>query len=108
MPTTTSAAEHPAASRPGYVIGHITVRDPGKWRDYCAAVPASLAPWRAEIVFRGQRHAVFHGSHDHQLTVVIRFPDIAAATQWHASPAYQTLVPLRNAAADVTLLGFDT
>ena len=92
----------------GYVIGHITVKDERKWQAYCAQVPASLTPWGAEIVFRGKRHAVFAGSHPHMLTVVLRFPDVTAAAQWHASPTYQALVPLREQAADVTLLGFET
>lgn len=103
-----TTAATPSSARPGYVIGHITVKDDALWQAYCAEVPASLAPWGAEIVFRGQRHAVFHGQHDHERTVVIRFPDVAAAVQWHASPAYQALVPLRERAAAVTLLGFDT
>ena len=98
----------PSSPQPGYVIGHITVRDPQKWADYCAQVPATLAPWGAEVVFRGLRQAVFSGQHGHDRTVVIRFPDVASALAWHDSPAYQALLPLRHQAADVTLLGFDT
>ena len=35
-----------------YVIGHITVKDAGKWDAYRGAVPATLAPWGAELVFK--------------------------------------------------------
>lgn len=100
--------DSPPTARPGYAIGHITVRDAAKWQDYCARVPATLQPWGAEIVFRGRREAVFSGAHTHDLTVVIRFPDVASVVAWHGSAAYQALVPLREEAADVTLLGFDT
>ena len=96
------------AARPGYAIGHITVRDPVVWQTYCAAVPATLEPWDAEIVFRGKRHAVYSGTHPATDTVVIRFPSLAAVDGWQASAAYQAIVPLREAAADVTLLAFET
>lgn len=88
------------------VIGHITVKDEEKWAQYRAQVPATLAPWGAELLFRGQLAAVLDGRHGHRDTVVIRFPDRAAADAWHASPAYQALIPLRQAAADLDLLTF--
>jgi uncharacterized protein (DUF1330 family) len=91
---------------PAYAIGHITVRDPAGWQDYCRQVPATLAPFNGEVMLRGQVHDVLHGAHAHVHTVVLRFPDTAAAAGWHASPAYQALVPLRDAAADVVLVSY--
>jgi uncharacterized protein (DUF1330 family) len=69
-------------------------------------VPATLAPWHAELLFRGQLAAILDGRHQHTDTVIIRFPDQAAADAWHASPAYQALTPLRRQAADLELLTF--
>lgn len=91
-----------------YVIGHIAIKDPLKWEAYRSQVPATLAPWNAELVFRGKLFAVFGGSHPQSDTVVIRFPDPDAVRRWFASPAYQALIPLRQEAADVTLLGYET
>lgn len=91
---------------PAYVIGHITVKDAAKWAEYRARVPATLAAWGGELVFRGQRAALLAGEHPHADVVVLRFPDLAAAEAWHASPAYQALVPLREQAADVTLISY--
>jgi uncharacterized protein (DUF1330 family) len=88
------------------VIGHITVKDEEKWAQYRAQVPATLAPWGAELLFRGQLAEVLDGQHRHTDTVVIRFPDQAAADAWHSSPAYQALIPLRTEAADLDLLTF--
>lgn len=88
------------------VIGHITVKDEEKWAQYRAQVPATLAPWGAELLFRGQLAEVLDGQHRHTDTVVIRFPDRAAADGWHASAAYQALIPLRRQAADLDLLTF--
>ena len=88
------------------VIGHITVKDEEKWAQYRAQVPATLAPWGAELLFRGQRAAVLSGEHPHTDTVVIRFPDAAAVAGWYNSPAYQALIPLRRQAADLVLVSF--
>lgn len=89
------------------VIGHITVKDAEKWAEYRGKVPATLEPWGAELLLRGTLAEVFSGAHSHTDTVVIRFPDLAAARSWHASPAYQALIPLRKQAADVTLLLYE-
>lgn len=90
-----------------YVIGHITIKDPDKWAQYRDQVPATLAPWGAELMLRGRLAAVLGGSHAHSDTVVIRFPDLQAVHAWHTSAAYQALVSLRQQAAEVDLLAFE-
>lgn len=88
------------------VIGHITVKDAEKWAQYRAQVPATLAPWGAELLFRGQRASILAGNHDHLDTVVIRFPDADTVDAWYNSPEYQALIPLRQQAADLDLVVF--
>lgn len=95
--------ETPAA----YLIGHLTVKDPDKWSTYRSLVPATLAPWGAEVVLRGHLVAVLAGPHHYTDTVVIRFPSTAAITEWYASPDYQALLPLRTAAAEIVLLSYE-
>jgi uncharacterized protein (DUF1330 family) len=91
-----------------YLVGHITVKDTEKWIKYRDQVPATLAPWRAEVSFRGKRVATFSGEHPYDDIVVIRFPDKEAVESWHSSPAYQALIPLRQEAAEVLLLSYET
>jgi uncharacterized protein (DUF1330 family) len=88
------------------VIGHITVKDAEKWAQYRAQVPATLAPWGAELLFRGQRADILAGQHEHLDTVVIRFPDADSVDAWYNSPEYQALIPLRQQAADLDLVVF--
>ena len=88
------------------VIGHITVKDEAKWAQYRAQVPATLAPWGAELLFRGSAERVLSGPHEYSDTVVIRFPDSAAVDGWYQSAAYQALIPLREQAADLILVSF--
>ncbi len=90
-----------------YIIGHITIKDPVRWAEYCSKVPATMAPWNAELVFRGKTVQVLSGPHPHSDTVVARFPDSTALRAWHESDAYQALIPLRNAAAEVVLVAYD-
>jgi uncharacterized protein (DUF1330 family) len=90
------------------IIGHVTVRDSAKWDQYCARVPATLAPFGAALLLRGRRLRVLAGVHSHTDTVVIRFPDAASVERWYASTAYQELIPLREVAADVTIVAFET
>ncbi len=88
------------------VIGHITVKDEEKWAQYRAQVPATLAPWGAELLFRGQRTDILAGTHTHLDTVVIRFTDADTVDAWFNSPEYQALIPLRQQAADLDLVVF--
>jgi uncharacterized protein (DUF1330 family) len=91
-----------------YLVGHITVKDVKKWIKYREQVPATLEPWGAEIAFRGKRVAVFSGELPYDDIVVIRFPDKEAVNSWHYSPAYQALLPLRQQAAEMLLLAYET
>ena len=89
------------------VIGHITVKDAEKWALYREQVPATLAPWNAELLFRGTLTDVFSGPHAFADTVVIRFPSLDAMRGWFNSAAYQALIPLREQAADLILTGYE-
>jgi uncharacterized protein (DUF1330 family) len=91
-----------------YVIGHINVKDPEKWIEYRGKVPATLVPWGGELILRGRRVAVLSGEHSYTDAVVIRFPDADAAAGWYSSPAYQMLIPIRNQAAEMILISYES
>ena len=90
-----------------FALGHISIKDPAKWAEYRDRVPGTLAPFGGELMFRGKLAATLSGKHAHTDTVAIRFADLATAQAWHDSPAYQALIPLRQQAADITLLLFE-
>lgn len=89
-----------------FVVGQITVKNPAKWEEYRSRVPQTLEPWGAELVFRGALERVYSGETTHPDIVVIRFPSLTAVDNWFASAAYQALIPIRQQAADVTLLSY--
>ncbi len=86
-----------------YLVGHITVKDDGLWQKYMAGVQESLAPFDCKIIFRGQLDRILAGQHDHNLVVVIEFPDQTTLNNWYGSEKYQSLIPLRDKAADVVI-----
>ena len=90
-----------------YAIGHITIKNEQRWMEYRNKVSATLEPWGGEIMFRGKLSSVLSGDHKHTDVVVIRFPSLRALEDWHSSPRYQSIVPLREAAADVDLLSYE-
>ena len=92
----------------GYVIGHITVKNPQKWAEYRVQVPSTLHPWGGEVILRGRNVAVLSGKHAYTDTVVIRFPDAGAAKSWYQSEAYQALIALRDLAADIVLVCYES
>ncbi|MEN9887355.1 MAG: hypothetical protein RL758_1933 [Pseudomonadota bacterium] len=91
---------------PAFAIGHITVLNPDLWDEYRSRVPATLEGTGGELMFRATTARVLGGSHAHEQTVVIRFPDLATLNRWFDSDAYQALVPLRERAAKVDLVAF--
>ena len=89
---------------PAYVIGQIRVRDAVKWQEYVSQVAATVIAHRGHIEFRGEVSEIFSGDFTFDSVVVLRFADEADAKAWHLSDAYQRLIPLRDAAAEVTLV----
>jgi uncharacterized protein (DUF1330 family) len=80
------------------VVGRARVKNQGKWALYRAGVGKTLKRFHADVIFRGKRSDC-----ESDDIVVIRFPDIGAAHEWHQSVQYQGLIPLRDEAATVTL-----
>lgn len=90
-----------------YVVGQIQIIDPLKWQQYRDQVPGTLVSWNAELVFRGVKALNLALQNSYTDIVVIRFPTIEAAHGWFQSDAYQALIPLRDAAAQVLLTSYE-
>ena len=91
-----------------YLVGHITVKDDELWQEYMAGVAESVAPFDAEVVFRGQLVKVLAGQHEHDLVVVIKFSDQSTLDNWYGSEKYHSLIPLRDKAANVVITTYKT
>ena len=87
-----------------YVIGHILVRDPVVWQEYVSQVGATITGHGGEVLFRGSKEVELNGALASDRVVALRFADIDEARRWHNSAAYQKLIPVRDACAEVTLV----
>jgi len=90
-----------------YLVGQVRIIDHDKWQQYVTGVAESLVPFDAQIVFRGKRLEVLAGEHDRDLSVVIRFADQQTLEGWFNSEAYQSLIELRDSAAEVTIITYE-
>ena len=90
------------------MIATIVVRNPEKLKEYLSRTQAVAAPFGAELVARGQARRVLNGhAAGEHLVVVVRFADHERLEQWFDSSDYQALVPLREEAAEITMVSYD-
>ena len=91
-----------------YLVGHISVKDEELWQQYVAGVSESLSAFESKVIFRGKRVSVLAGSHEHTRVVVIEFSDHVTLDNWFQSDKYQSLIPLRDEAADVVMTTYES
>ena len=99
-----------AASQFAYLTGHIRVRDVAKWHEYLSQVDQTITVYGGQILLRGLQQEVVTNpaklDEKFERLVVLRFADKPALDRWYASPEYAQLKPLREAAADVTVVTY--
>ncbi len=91
-----------------YAIGNITVKDEAKWSEYKSKVPETITPWGGELVFRGEKLKNYSGNSKHTDNVIIKFPNQQALDDWYQSDAYHALIPIRELAADIDLISYQS
>jgi uncharacterized protein (DUF1330 family) len=79
-----------------YVVNEIWVTEPERFSTYAAQVPPTLAPFGGRYVVRSGFSQVIEGAPPGRI-VILEFPDRDAALAWRASPAYQAILPIRDA-----------
>ena len=90
---------------PAYVVALIeAITDPDAYARYVAQVEATLSPFGGRFLARKPDPAALEGTFRPARAVVLEFPGEDAARAWHASPAYQPVLKLRQSASRGTLL----
>jgi len=90
-----------------FFIATSRIKDPQKFADYGSRAGATFAPFGGELVIRGKAGETIVGGSDHQAVGVVRFTDSAALNAWYHSADYQALIPLRDEAAEMTLVTYE-
>ena len=87
----------------GYIIGHITVKDPESYREYVERDTPILQRLGGTFIVRGGQSQVVEGK-AHDRHVVIEFPSYAAALAAYNDPEYQEVAQIRHNMADSVIL----
>lgn len=89
-----------------FFVATVTVKNPGKFQEYAQKAAATFAPHGGETVLRGKADGALAGAADHQAVGIVRFPSRDALMAWFNSPEYQAIVPLRDEAAEMTIVTY--
>ena len=87
----------------GYIIAHITVRDPDAYKEYVARDTPILEGMGARFVIRGGRSRQVEGEL-HERHVVIEFPSYEDALAAYQDPEYQAVAEIRRRAAESSIV----
>lgn len=78
-----------------YWVGHVSVSDAAAYEGYRQANAAAFAKYGGRFLVRGGEQQVVEGGMRSR-TVVIEFPDMAAARSCYDSPEYQAALAIRQ------------
>ena len=90
-----------------FFISTTKIKNPEKFQEYAGKAGPTFAPFDGKMILRGKAGDTLAGASDHQGVGVVRFPDMEALEAWFRSPEYQALIPLRDEAADMTLVTYE-
>ena len=89
-----------------FFIATFNIKNPEKFREYASKAAATFAAYGGEIALRGKAEEALAGSLGHTTAGAVKFPDMDSLLRWFKSEEYQAIVPLRNKAADMTIIAY--
>ncbi|MXQ06305.1 DUF1330 domain-containing protein [Alphaproteobacteria bacterium GH1-50] len=87
----------------GYIMGHITVKDPEAYKEYVERDTPILKALGGEFIIRGGQSEVPEGE-TYQRHVLIEFPSYEAALAAYNDPGYQEVAEIRRRTADSVII----
>ncbi len=90
-----------------YIYGDIEVTDPVAYETYRQQVPALIAAHGGRYLVRGGAVEVLEGERQPRRQVILEFPDMAHLKAFYGSPAYKTLIAIRQGASHGSLVAIE-
>jgi uncharacterized protein (DUF1330 family) len=90
---------HAQAKPPAYIIAEVQVTDADTWKQYVAALPGTLAPYKTRTLVRANPVALDNSVPPAGSLVIIAFNNMDDVKAFWNSPAYQAIIPLREKSA---------
>ena len=88
---------------PAYVIGEADIINPDAMKAYGPMIVAAVKKFGGRYLARGARPQVLEGGPAHNI-LIIEFENAETARRWYASPEYAKTIPLRQQAAESSLV----
>jgi uncharacterized protein (DUF1330 family) len=89
---------------PAYVITYLEVTDPEAFRAYRKVAGPTFAPYGGRPIVVDGQFEVLEGMVEPKSVVVIEFESMEQARRWYASPEYAKTIPMRQRAANASLV----
>jgi uncharacterized protein (DUF1330 family) len=87
-----------------YVITYLEVTDPRAFQAYRQAAGPTFAPYGGTPIVVDGAFEVLEGMVQPRSVVVVEFESMEQARRWYASPEYAKTIPLRQQAANASLI----
>lgn len=82
-------------------ISHVKIKDQQLFSQYLDKTQKIASQFGAEMITRGKfNHSMRGDLPDHNLVVIVRFPDTEVVHAWLNSDAYQEIISLREQASE--------
>ena len=90
-----------------YVVVNCEVTDPVRYEQYKQVAAAAVAQYGGRYLVRGGTTAVLEGDWQPKRVVILEFPTLAAAKEFHQSPDYRAARALRAGAAAMDVIAVE-
>jgi uncharacterized protein (DUF1330 family) len=88
------------------LVVHLNIKNTDKLTQYNQQAAKTLSEFNATIKTKGRLDHIFHGEHNFQSIALIEFPDLESIKNWYQSTGYQSLIPIRNEAAEMVFTSY--
>lgn len=92
---------------PAYVITYLEVTDPEAFQVYRKEAGPTFAPYGGKPIVVDGQFEVLEGMLQPRSIVVVEFENLEQARRWYVSPEYARTIPLRQRAANASLILVD-
>lgn len=86
-----------------YSVAKVTVTDPDTFQIYSDAFFPTLEGTGGKLIGFSDPPEILEGEFDGTRMVLLEFPSAEALKEWHASDAYQAIVPNRHKASSTDM-----
>src|SRR5450830_1634016 len=87
-----------------YIIANVTVTNPAQYEEYKKWSSAAMQAHGVEVCVRGGKVEVLEGDWVPERLVILKFPSVAAAKAFDASPDYSKARAARHGAAIMRMI----